>query len=584
MIKTLKRLGAYMGGRKLLLPCSVLLSAVNGLLSLLPFIFVWLVVRTLLVSGGRIADTPVLTYAIYAFAVSVLGVLLYFVGLMLSHLTAFRVETNMRRKAMEKMMTLPLGFFDTQNTGRMRKIIDEDSGQTHTFVAHILPDVAGSVVAPIGIIILLLVVDWQLGIASIIPILCAFGIMGHMMNPKFNQFQRTYLDAQEKMSSEAVEYVRGIPVVKVFKQTVFSFKKFYNSIISYRDLVIKYTLSWRSPMSAYTVAINAFAFFIVPTGIIMIGHGGETAIIISDIFLYVLIAPSISANIMKMMHMSQNIFLANEAMTRLETLTDSPVLQESENPLEIKAFDIRFDDVSFRYDGADKDALSHINLTIPQGATVALVGASGGGKTTLARLVPRFRDVREGSLSIGGVDVRQIDKEELMRKVSFVFQNTRLFKTSILENIRYGSPDATLEQVNRAIDLSQSREIIDRLPQGLDTLIGAEGTYLSGGEQQRIVLARAILKDAPIVILDEATAFADPENEQLIRQALRNLTKGKTVLMIAHRLTTVRDADSIVVLDKGQILEQGTHDELMKHKKTYYNMWNEYQKAVAWKL
>ena len=573
-----------MGGRKLLLPCSVLLSAVNGLLSLLPFIFVWLVVRTLLVSGGRIADTPVLTYAIYAFAVSVLGVLLYFVGLMLSHLTAFRVETNMRRKAMAKMMTLPLGFFDTQNTGRMRKIIDEDSGQTHTFVAHILPDVAGSVVAPIGIIILLLVVDWQLGIASIIPILCAFGIMGHMMNPKFNQFQRTYLDAQEKMSSEAVEYVRGIPVVKVFKQTVFSFKKFYNSIISYRDLVIKYTLSWRSPMSAYTVAINAFAFFIVPTGIIMIGHGGETAIIISDIFLYVLIAPSISANIMKMMYMSQNIFLANEAMTRLETLTDSPVLQESENPLEIKAFDIRFDDVSFRYDGADKDALSHINLTIPQGTTVALVGASGGGKTTLARLVPRFRDVREGSLSIGGVDVRQIDKEELMRKVSFVFQNTRLFKTSILENIRYGSPDATLEQVNRAIDLSQSREIIDRLPQGLDTLIGAEGTYLSGGEQQRIVLARAILKDAPIVILDEATAFADPENEQLIRQALRNLTKGKTVLMIAHRLTTVRDADSIVVLDKGQILEQGTHDELMKHKKTYYNMWNEYQKAVAWKL
>ena len=584
MIKTLKRLGAYMGGRKLLLPCSVLLSAVNGLLSLLPFIFVWLVVRTLLVSGGRIADTPVLTYAIYAFAVSVLGVLLYFVGLMLSHLTAFRVETNMRRKAMEKMMTLPLGFFDTQNTGRMRKIIDEDSGQTHTFVAHILPDVAGSVVAPIGIIILLLVVDWQLGIASIIPILCAFGIMGHMMNPKFNQFQRTYLDAQEKMSSEAVEYVRGIPVVKVFKQTVFSFKKFYNSIINYRDLVIKYTLSWRSPMSAYTVAINAFAFFIVPTGIIMIGHGGETAIIISDIFLYVLIAPSISANIMKMMYMSQNIFLANEAMTRLETLTDSPVLQESENPLEIKAFDIRFDDVSFRYNGADKDALSHINLTIPQGTTVALVGASGGGKTTLARLVPRFRDVREGSLSIGGVDVRQIDKEELMRKVSFVFQNTRLFKTSILENIRYGSPDATLEQVNRAIDLSQSREIIDRLPQGLDTLIGAEGTYLSGGEQQRIVLARAILKDAPIVILDEATAFADPENEQLIRQALRNLTKGKTVLMIAHRLTTVRDADSIVVLDKGQILEQGTHDELMKHKKTYYNMWNEYQKAVAWKL
>lgn len=584
MIKTLKHLGAYMGRRKFLLPCSVLLSAVNGLLSLLPFIFVWLVVRTLLVSGGRIADTPVLNYAIAALAVSVLSVLLYFAALMLSHLTAFRIETNMRRKAMEKMMRLPLGFFDTRNTGSMRKIIDEDSGQTHTFVAHILPDVAGSIVAPIGVVILLLAVDWQLGIASIIPITCSFAIMGYMMNPKHNQFQRTYLDAQEKMSSEAVEYVRGIPVVKVFKQTVFSFKKFYNSIISYRDLVIKYTLSWRSPMSAYTVAINAFAFFIVPTGIIMIGHGGDIAIILSDIFLYVLIAPCISSNVMKMMHLSQNLFLANEALTRLENLTDAPMLEESKNPREIKTFDIRFEDVSFRYEGADKDALSHINLTIHQGTTVALVGASGGGKTTIARLVPRFRDVCEGSLSIGGVDVRQIDKDELMRKVSFVFQNTRLFKTSLLENIRYGSPNATIEQVNRAIDLSQSREIIDRLPQGLDTMIGAEGTYLSGGEQQRIILARAILKDAPIVILDEATAFADPENEQLIRRALGNLTKGKTVLMIAHRLTTVRDADNIVVLDSGRIVEQGTHDELMGRKETYYNMWNEYQKAVAWKL
>lgn len=567
-----------------MLPCSVVLSAVNGLLSLVPFIFLWLVVRTLLTSDGNLADTPVWDYAIAAFAVSVANVLLYFVALMLSHLSAFRIETNMRRTAMERLMCVPLGFFDTQNTGRMRKIIDEDSSQTHTFVAHILPDVAGSVVAPIGIIVLLLAVDWQLGIAAMVPIVCAFGIMGYMMNPKNNDFQRMYLDAQEKMSAEAVEYVRGIPVVKVFQQTVFSFKRFHDSIINYRDLVIRYTLLWRMPMSAYTIAINAFAFLLVPTGIILIGHGGETAIIVSDMVLYVLIAPIIAANVMKAMHLSQNLFLANEAVDRLEKLTATPPLPESSEPEKAAAFDVSLRNVSFRYEAAECDAVSHIDLDIPQGKTVALVGASGSGKTTIARLIPRFWDVREGSLKIGGVDVRHMDKATLMRNVSFVFQNTRLFKTSILENIRYGNPDATIEQVNRAVDLSQSREIIERLPQGLDTVIGAEGTYLSGGEQQRIVLARAILKDAPIVVLDEATAFADPENEHLIRQAFAHLTCGKTVLMIAHRLTTVQDADNIVVVDNGRIAEQGAHQQLMEQGALYYKMWNEYQKSVAWKL
>lgn len=567
-----------------MLPCSVVLSAVNGLLSLVPFIFLWLVVRTLLTADGNLADTPVWDYAIAAFVVSVANVLLYFAALMLSHLSAFRIETNMRRTAMERLMRVPLGFFDTQNTGRMRKIIDEDSSQTHTFVAHILPDVAGSVVAPIGIIVLLLAVDWQLGIAAMVPIVCAFGIMGYMMNPKNNDFQRMYLDAQEKMSAEAVEYVRGIPVVKVFQQTVFSFKRFHDSIINYRDLVIRYTLLWRTPMSAYTIAINAFAFLLVPTGIILIGHGGETAIIVSDMVLYVLISPIIAANVMKAMHLSQNLFLANEAVDRLEKLTATPPLSESSKPEKATAFDVSLRNVSFRYEAAERDAVSHIDLDIPQGKTVALVGASGSGKTTIARLIPRFWDVREGSLKIGGVDVRHLDKATLMRNVSFVFQNTRLFKTSILENIRYGNPDATIEQVNRAVDLSQSREIIERLPQGLNTVIGAEGTYLSGGEQQRIVLARAILKDAPIVVLDEATAFADPENEHLIRQAFAHLTCGKTVLMIAHRLTTVQDADNIVVVDKGRIAEQGTHQQLMEQATLYYKMWNEYQKSVAWKL
>jgi hypothetical protein len=584
MFKTLKRLGAYMGRRKWLLPCSVGLSAVNGLLSLVPFILLWLVVRMLLTAEHDLADTPLWDYALAAFIVSVTNVLLYFATLILSHLAAFRIETNMRRKAMQRLMHVPLGFFDTQNTGRMRKIIDEDSGQTHTFVAHLLPDVASCVVAPIGVIVLLFSVDWQLGAAAMIPLIGAIGIMGYMMNPKNNQFQRLYLDAQEKMGAEAVEYVRGIPVVKVFQQTVFSFKRFYDSIISYRDLVIKCTLVWHTPMSFYILAINAFAFVLVPTAIILIGHGGDTTTIVANVILYVVIAPLIASNVMKAMYLSQDLFMANEAVERLEQLTHIAPLSQHDDPKRAEAYDIRFNNVSFRYEGAEKDAVSHINLTIPEGKTVALVGASGSGKTTIARLIPRFWDVRHGSVTIGGVDVRDMRKDELMRNVSFVFQNTRLFKTSLIENLRYGNPDATTEQLNRAIDLSQSREIIDRLPQGLDTVIGAEGTYLSGGEQQRIVLARAILKDAPIVVLDEATAFADPENEQLIRKALAHLTQGKTVLMIAHRLTTVQDADSIVVVNDGEIVEQGTHEELLSEEKYYYRMWNEYQQSVSWKL
>lgn len=574
-----------MGNRKGLLPCSLVLSAVHGVLSLVPFVYLWLVVKTLLTSSAHLSASPIRQYAVTAFVVAVVAMLVYFLALTLSHLAAFRLEVNIRRMAMKHLLQAPLGFLETRNTGEMRKVIDEDSSKTHTFVAHILPDVAGSVVAPVGVIVMMFAVDRVLGLVCLIPIAAAFVMLGVMMKPESQYFQRLYLDAQEKMSNEAVEYVRGMPVVKVFQQTVFSFKRFYDSIIAYRDLVTRYTRQWRTPFPLYTVVINAFAFLLVPAAILLIGHGGDAMTVVADLILYMVIAPVMGAGIMKIMYLANYLYLANEAIERTEKLTAARPLEESPDPQVPARFDIDFRDVSFRYDGAKNDAVRHISLHIPQGSTVALVGPSGSGKTTMARLIPRFWDVRQGAVSIGGTDVRQIGTEWLMQHVSFVFQNTRLFHgMSVLDNVRYGTPQAGIDAVNRAIDLSQSREIIDRLPAGTDTLIGAEGTFLSGGEQQRLILARAILKDAPIVVLDEATAFADPENEHLIRRALSQLMKNKTVLMIAHRLTTVTDADNIVVVENGQITQQGTHAALLSEDGVYARMWNEYQKSVEWKI
>ncbi len=578
-------MGAYMGTRKILLPCSLLLSAVNGLLILMPFVLVWLIAKTVLTAEGMLSETPVWRYAVLALCVSLGNVLFYFLALMLSHLAAFRVETNLRRSAMSRLMQSPLGLVDKENTGRMRKIIDEDASSTHTFVAHILPDLAASIVSPLGVLVLLFIIDWRLGLACLIPLLGIVLVMFHMADPRNNKFQKKYLDAQERMSAEAVEYVRGIPVVKVFQQTIFSFKSFYDSIIAYRDLVTQYTLGWRRPMSAYTTIINSFAFFLVPVAILLIGQEGRATSIIADMFLFVLITPVISMNVMKIMYLNHHLFLANEAIERIEGLTKHTATENRKDlTTTIHRYDITFENVSFRYDGAERNAVNDVSFTIPEGQIFALVGHSGGGKTTIARLIPRFWDVDKGNVCIGGVNVRDIDKKELMSKMAFVFQNVRLFKTTILENIKYGTPYASMEEIQRAIDLSCSREIIERLPQGLDTVIGAEGTYLSGGEQQRIILARAFLKNAPIVVLDEATAFADPENEHLIRQALLQLIKGKTVLMIAHRLTTIRDVDRILVIDAGRIAEEGTHDELIARNGLYEKMWNEYRKSIEWKI
>ena len=573
-----------MGKRKVLLPAAMLLSALSALAGMLPYILIWLIVRELLEYGEITSSGNVVTYAWWAAGMAVASIVLYFAALMSSHLAAFRVESNLRKEAMRQIVRMPLGFFDINTSGRIRKIIDDNAGVTHSFLAHQLPDLAATFLVPLVAVILIFMFDWILGLACIVPVIIAMLVMGFMMNAEGRQFMKSYMTSLEEMNTEAVEYVRGIPVVKVFQQTIYSFKNFHRCIINYNKMVFGYTRMWEKPMSLYTVIINGFVFFLAPLAILLIGYSGNYASVLLNFFLFVLITPVFSQSIMKSMYLNQALGQASEAIGRLENLVAYEHLTVVAHPQPVKEFSIQFEKVSFSYPGANQKAVDDISFTITQGRTVALVGASGGGKTTIARLVPRFWEATEGKVLIGGINVREIAPEELMKHISFVFQNTKLFKTSLLENIKYGNPNATMEEVERAVDMAQCREIINKLPLGLNTKIGTEGTYLSGGEQQRIVLARAILKNAPIIVLDEATAFADPENEHLIQQALKELTKGKTVLMIAHRLSSITDADNILVIDKGKIAEQGTHAKLLEKQGIYYNMWNEYQQSVRWTI
>lgn len=573
-----------MGKRKVLLPAAMLLSALSALAGMLPYILIWLIVRELLEYGEITSSGNVVTYAWWAAGMAVASIVLYFAALMSSHLAAFRVESNLRKEAMRQIVRMPLGFFDINTSGRIRKIIDDNAGVTHSFLAHQLPDLAATFLVPLVAVILIFMFDWILGLACIVPVIIAMLVMGFMMNAEGRQFMKSYMTSLEEMNTEAVEYVRGIPVVKVFQQTIYSFKNFHRCIMNYNKMVFGYTRMWEKPMSLYTVIINGFVFFLAPLAILLIGYSGNYASVLLNFFLFVLITPVFSQSIMKSMYLNQALGQASEAIGRLENLVAYEHLTVVAHPQPVKEFSIQFEKVSFSYPGANQKAVDDISFTITQGRTVALVGASGRGKTTIARLVPRFWEATEGKVLIGGINVREIAPEELMKHISFVFQNTKLFKTSLLENIKYGNPNATMEEVERAVDMAQCREIINKLPLGLNTKIGTEGTYLSGGEQQRIVLARAILKNAPIIVLDEATAFADPENEHLIQQALKELTKGKTVLMIAHRLSSITDADNILVIDKGKIAEQGTHAKLLEKQGIYYNMWNEYQQSVRWTI
>lgn len=576
----LSRFTPFMESKKILLPISLILSGISALLNILPFIFIWFIVKAVF-NGDH---SQISSYAWYAFASAIAAVIMYFLSLMSSHLAAFHVEISMQKIGLQRVMNKPLGFFDQYPSGQIRKIINDGASATHGFLAHQLPDLAGSVISPIALLALFFVFDWRMGIASLIPIIIGMVIMSSLTSSQGKKFQTSYLDTLEEMSSQSVEYVRGIPVVKTFGQSIFSFEKFHRSIINYRDMVSKFTMIWRVPYTIYAVLMQAAPLFLVPAAMLLIRHGNTVPEVIIDYIFYLCLTPIFSTVFMKIQYFRHNFMIAEQAIDRFDNLLSYPDIEQSTTPANIKQSDITFKNVSFHYHGTEDDVLHDISFHVKEGETVALVGGSGGGKTTIARLAARFWDTQQGEILVGGVNVRDIPKEQLMERVSFVFQNTKLFKGSLRENILFGNESASEQELSYAIKASQSEEFINQYAQGLDTVIGSEGTYLSGGEQQRIALARAMLKNAPIILLDEATAFADPENEHLIHQALRELSKGKTTLMIAHRLTSVVDVDKILVIEKGHIVEEGTHAALLEKGGKYATMWQEYQQSADWKI
>lgn len=579
----LSRLLGYAGNHKYLIYASWILSAVSALVSLVPYWYIWLVMREVLETAPHFENAVGLTHNGWmAVGFAVAAVLIYIAGLMCSHMGAFRIATNMRISTMEHILKLPLGVSESFGSGKLRKIVNESSAATETYLAHQLPDRSGAIATPCGLLILLFVFDWRLGVLSLLPVVLGFAIMMSMTGQRMQKKMLEYQNALDDMSNEAVEYIRGIPVVKTFGQTIYSFKKFKGSIERYKKWVIAYTKELRAPMMFYTTAINGvFAFLIA--GALFFTSDGVTSEFILNLIFYIIITPIISITLTRIMFQSENAMIVDDALGRIDSILKLDPLSEPSKP-EIPAdASVEVKNVYFSYDGKN-DVLKNISFYIPAGQKIALVGPSGGGKTTLANIIARFFDPDRGCVKIGGIDVKNIKKEELMDTVSFVFQNSRLIKGTILDNVRLGKPDATREEVMNAIVNAQCKDIIDKLPNGIDTVIGSKGTYLSGGEQQRIAIARVMLKDSPIIIMDEATAFADPDNEYRIQKALTNISKGKTVIMIAHRLSTVVNADRIYVIKDGEIAESGTSDELMAQNGLFSKMWNNYQASVQWKV
>lgn len=578
---SLARLFAYAGNYKYLTILSWILSVISAWIALVPFYYIWKIIREVLnVSPDYSQAEHLSSYGWSAVFSALLSMVIYIGALMCSHIAAFRVQANMRSEMMHHIVTLPLGFMDSEGSGKIRKTVNECSAATEAYLAHQLPDQAGAYATPVGLLVLLLVFDWRLGLLSLIPVGLAFLIMGSMMGKKMEQKMKEYQNALEEMSSEAVEYVRGIPVVKTFGQSVFSFKRFRTSIEKYEKWTIAYTEDLRIPMVAYTTIINAVFTILIAAAFFF--TASNTFLL--NLLFYIIITPIITVTLNKIMFSSENKMIVADALARVDGIMDRRPLEESGREEQPKDHSIIFERVSFRYEDAAKDALHQINLKIGEGEHVAFVGPSGGGKTTLASLIARFFDVTEGAVKIGGVDVRDIPSKELLEQVSFVFQDSKLLKMSIYDNVRMGKKDASREEVMEALKNAQCEDIIEKLPDGMDTIIGTKGTYVSGGEAQRLSIARAMLKNAPILILDEATAFADPDNETKVQEAFSRLSKGKTVVMIAHRLSSVTNADRIFVLKDGEIEESGTHESLEKANGLYAHMWEKYNQSVCWKV
>ena len=579
----LSRLMGYAGGHRWFTYASWVLAALSALVALLPFVYIWRILRDVLnvaPNYSQAVDIP--HYGWMAVLFAVLAYLIYVGALLCSHMSAFRVATNLRLAASEHLAKLPLGFTETFGSGKLRKIIQESTGAAETYLAHQLPDQSSAMATPIGLLALLFIFDWRLGLLSLIPVILGFVIMSAMTGKRMAEKMRQYGNALEAMSNEAVEYVRGIPVVKTFGQSVFSFKKFKATIDEYEKWVVAYTLDMRLPMMLYTAAINGVFAFLIAGGLIFTRQGVTPQFMLNLLF-YIVITPVISLTLTKMMYISENKMIVADALSRIDSVLDAEPMTTGAEPRRPKDSSLEFKDVHFSYNGKT-DVISGVSLSVKPRQTVAFVGPSGGGKSTLASLACRFFDVGSGSVSIGGVDVRDIPKAELMDTVSFVFQNSRLLKGSILDNVKLGRPDATEDEVLSALKAAQCMDIIEKLPDGIHTEIGSRGIYLSGGEQQRIAIARAMLKNAPILILDEATAFADPDNEASVQAAFAELAKGKTVIMIAHRLSTVADADCIYVVQDGRIAESGTKDALCAQNGLFAQMWRDYQSSVQWKV
>ena len=579
----LSRLMGYAGAKRILTYLSWVLSVMSALLALVPFWYIWRIIHDILeVSPDFSQAGNVTRYGWSAVLFAVISIVVYISALMCSHMSAFRVAANIRKELMQHITALPLGVTEKYGSGKLRRIVNTSSTATETYLAHRLPDKAGAIATPIGLLFLLLAFDWRLGLLSLVPVVLGFLIMMKMTGKGMEQKMKEYQNALSDMSNEAVEYVRGVPVVKTFGQTIFSFKCFKAAIDNYEKWVIAYTKALRLPMMFYTTAINGVFAFLIAGGIIFT-RGGVTNELLLNLIFYIVITPVIGTTLTKIMFMSEDAMIVNDAINRIDEVLDEKPLPESGANNTPKDNGVVLEHVSYSYDG-EKNALNDVSLKIRPGQVVALVGASGGGKTTLANIVTRFFDPQKGRILIGNIDIRDIPKETLMDRVSFVFQNSRLIKTSILENVQMAKPDATREEITDALKAAQCMDIIEKLPNGIDTVIGTNGVYLSGGEQQRIAIARAILKNAPILILDEATAFADPDNEVRVQQALSVLSKGKTVIMIAHRLSSITEADCIYVLQDGKIVESGTHRRLIERNGIFTHMWKNYSEAAAWRL